>query len=83
MSGDRYEPNRFLGFPVRAEPRGDSRAGPGSGSGGEQRPRQGEEPQRVMGFPVDWLGPGDGPGSLAEPVRKGWRWLRRRLGGQA
>jgi hypothetical protein len=76
MSGDRYEPNRFLGFPVRADPR--------AGPEGEPHPRQGEEPQRVMGFPVDWLGlgDGDGPGSLAEPIRKGWRWLRRRLGGR-
>jgi hypothetical protein len=42
MARDRYEPNRFLGFPVGASPRA----------------RPGEEPQRMMGMPVDWLGPG-------------------------
>jgi hypothetical protein len=73
---DHYEPNRFLGFPVRTGPRA----------------KRGEESQRVMGFPVDlanWFGGGDSggdssgggrdqPGPLAQPVRGYKRWLRRR-----
>jgi hypothetical protein len=71
MSGDGYEPNRFLGFPIRPKPQARQDGEPDAAS-------QGEEPQRVMGFPVDWSGPAGG--SLADPIRKGWRWLRRRLG---
>jgi hypothetical protein len=64
MADDRYEPNRVLGFPVSGDPHA----------------RQGEESQRVMGFPVepfagvdrDWLR------SLAHPVRGYQRWARRR-----
>jgi hypothetical protein len=77
---DHYEPNRFLGFPVRTGPRA----------------KRGEESQRVMGFPVDlanWFGgdgggssDGDGssgsdrnqPGPLAHPIQGYKRWLRRR-----
>jgi hypothetical protein len=82
MPDDGYEPNRFLGFPVRSGPRAK---------------RHGES-QRVMGFPVDWFGsvapagragrdgnvaPVGSDGSdqvwpLAHPIRGYKRWLRRR-----
>jgi hypothetical protein len=74
MADDRYEPNRFLGFPVRTGP----------------RVKRDEESQRVMGFPVDWFsGSGSGSGSdhhrdrdqvrpLPHPIRGYKRWLRRR-----
>jgi hypothetical protein len=64
MADDRYEPNRFLGFPVRTG----------------QRAKQDEESQRVMGFPVDWFGGVDRVqvGPLAHPIRGYKRWLRRR-----
>jgi hypothetical protein len=64
MAGDRYEPNRFLGFPLPKEPHA----------------RQTEEPQRVMGMPVDWLSEVDLSWlqSLVHPIREYRRWLRRR-----
>ena len=67
MPGDDYEPNRVMGIPLARD----------------RQARQGEEPQRVMGFPVDgssgvdldWVR------SLAHPIRAYKRWLqRRRLG---
>ncbi|MGD0066255.1 MAG: hypothetical protein ABSB76_22765 [Streptosporangiaceae bacterium] len=64
----REEPNRFLGFPVR-----------------NQRPdHEGEEPQRVMGVPVDWLGSADLGrfGRLAHPVLEYRRWAKHRRGGR-
>jgi hypothetical protein len=63
-SQPRYERNRVLGFPV--------------GNGG--RPSTGEEPQHVMGMPVDWFESPD-PGSLrwlAHPVQAYQRWAKRR-----
>ena len=64
MADDRYEPNRFLGFPVRTG----------------QRAKRDEESQRFMGFPVDWLGGADRVQMepLAHPIRGYKRWLRRR-----
>jgi hypothetical protein len=68
MANDRYEPNRFLGFPVRTGP----------------RVRRDEESQRVMGFPVDWFGGSDHHHDrdqvrpLLHPIRGYKRWLRRR-----
>jgi hypothetical protein len=76
MADDRYEPNRFLGFPVRTGP----------------RVKRDEESQRVMGFPTDWFGSGGGGSSsssdnhrdrdqvrpLPQPIRGYKRWLRRR-----
>jgi hypothetical protein len=63
MADDRYEPNRFLGFPVRTG----------------QRAKRDEESQRVMGFPVDWRGGVDRQvGLLPHPIRGYKRWLRRR-----
>ena len=64
MAGDKYEPNRFLGFPVSRDPHA----------------RQDREPQRVMGFPVDWFDgiDLDWMGSLVHPIRGYQRWLRRR-----
>jgi hypothetical protein len=64
MADDRYEPNRVLGIPISRDPHA----------------RQGEEPQRVMGFPVDWFGTAgrDRFGSLAHPIQGYRRWVRRR-----
>jgi hypothetical protein len=45
--------------------------------------RKGEEPQRVLGVPLDWYGPVDGVRlrSLRHPIKAYKRWtLRRRLG---
>jgi hypothetical protein len=74
MADDHYEPNRFLGFPVRtARP-----ARPGQTGGTQGQPRQGEESQRVMGFPVDWFGgaASDRARPLAHLIRVCKRWLR-------
>lgn len=70
MADDRYEPNRFLGFPVRTGP----------------QTKRDEESQRVMGFPVDlFSGSGsdrrrdrDQARPLPHPIRGYKRWLRRR-----
>ena len=64
MSNDREERNRFLGIPIGTGP----------------YDMQGEEQQRVMGFPADAL---DGLNlnglrSLAHPIRGYKRWARRR-----
>jgi hypothetical protein len=79
MADDRYEPNRFLGFPVRTGP---ERTGPERTSPERTGPRANrhEESQRVMGFPVDWFGSDgrDQARPLAHPIRGYKRWLRRR-----
>jgi hypothetical protein len=64
MSNDREERNRVLGIPM--------------GTG--RHDRQGEEQQRVMGFPVDVFDGVnlDGLRSLAHPIRGYKRWARRR-----
>ena len=82
MAGDDYEPNRVLGFPRRAGPYEGPHQGPHDGPGDGRGHRPGEEPQRVMGFPVDWFGTQDGDWlePLAHPVRSCRRWLRRRQG---
>ena len=67
MNNDREERNRVLGIPIGAGP----------------RDRQGEQQQRVMGFPVDTFDGVnlDGLRSLAHPIRGYKRWAqRRRLG---
>jgi hypothetical protein len=79
MSGDNYEPNRVLGFPQRRKPHAGQDRGPHAGQDHDPPPYR--EPQRVMGFPVDWFGPvldGEWVKSLAHPVRTYRRWLRRR-----
>ena len=67
MTSDREERNRVLGMPRGVDPYA----------------RQGEEPQRVLGVPVDWYGPID-PGLLRflrHPIKACKHWaLRRRLG---
>jgi len=70
MSGDQHEPNRVLGIPWRQP---------------DPHARQGEEPQRVMGFPVDWFGAidRDWARSLPHPIRWCRRWLGRRRPGPA
>lgn len=68
MSRDGEEPNKVFGM-VRRD------IGPHA--------RQDEEPQRVLGVPVDWYGPLDGVRlrSLRHPIKAYKRWtLRRRLG---
>jgi hypothetical protein len=64
MADQQHEPDRVLGIPLRSD----------------TRTMQGEEPQRVMGFPVDWFADIDldWVRSLAHPVRGYRRWLRRR-----
>jgi hypothetical protein len=67
MASNREERNRVLGMPRGADPYA----------------RQGEEPQRVLGFPVDWYGPVDPDlvRSVRHPIKAYKRWaLRRRLG---
>jgi hypothetical protein len=69
MRDDREEPNRVFGIPLRP---------PGSSG------REGEEHQRLMGFPVDWFG-GVDTDALAwftHPVREYRRWARRRRDGE-
>jgi hypothetical protein len=70
VTGDGEEPNRVLGFPVRTGPprTGPVRTGPlGADRGGGQRV---EEPQRVLGLPVD----------LFDTLRQRFRAMLRRLG---
>lgn len=63
MRDDNYEPNRVFGMPRGTGPYA----------------RQGEEPQRVMGIPIDWFGPVDPQvKSLRHPIRAYRRWKRRR-----
>ena len=76
MADDHYEPNRFLGFPVRTA-RPPRPAQPGETQTRAQPRAQGEESQRVMGFPVDWLGASDQPRPLAQLIRSCKRWLHR------
>jgi hypothetical protein len=67
VTGDREQRNRVLGVPLRTGPHA----------------RQAEEPQRVLGFPVDWLdSAGGGPlPALPHPIRGIKRWARRRMRG--
>jgi hypothetical protein len=64
MASDHEERNRVLGMPIGRNPRG----------------RQGEEHQRVMGFPADWVQDAnlDGLTFLVHPIRAYKRWARRR-----
>ena len=67
MGSDREERNTVFGMPRDVDPYA----------------RQGEEPQRVLGIPVDWYGPVDQDlvQSLRHPVKAYKHWaLRRRLG---
>ena len=67
MAADREERNKILGMPRRAAPHA----------------REGGEPQRVLGIPVDWYGPVDWNRlrSLRHPIKGYKRWaLHRRLG---
>jgi len=64
MASDREERNRVLGIPIGKNPLG----------------RPGEEQQRVMGFPADWVQDVnlDGLTFLVHPIRAYKRWARRR-----
>ena len=57
MTGDREERNRVLGFPVDRHPNtrpASKPRNPQQAAEPEGRP-QDTEPQRILGFPVDWL----------------------------
>ena len=64
MANNREERNKVFGMPRGVDPYA----------------RQGEEPQRVLGVPVDWFGPVD-PAlvrALRHPIKEYKRWARRR-----
>jgi hypothetical protein len=70
VTGDGKEPNRVLGFPLRTDTdrTGPERTGPlGADPSGGQKV---EEPQRVLGLPVD----------LFDTLRERFRALLRRMG---
>ncbi len=56
MTGDREEQNRVLGFPVGRHPDARPAGKQRPPQAAQSQPRPGEEPQRVLGFPVDWSG---------------------------
>jgi hypothetical protein len=58
VTGDREERNRVLGFPVGQHPstRPDGKPEHPPQAAHPQRRPQAGEPQRVLGFPVDWFG---------------------------
>jgi hypothetical protein len=64
MASDREERNKVFGMPRGVDPYA----------------RQGEEPQRVLGIPVDWYGPvnPDLLRALRHPVKEYKHWARRR-----
>jgi hypothetical protein len=67
VANDREERNRVFGMPRGPDPYA----------------AQGEEPQHVLGVPVDWYGPVDWDRlrSVRHPIKAYKRWaLRRRLG---
>ena len=60
MTGDREERNRVLGFPVERHPntrppRPGRKPPDAQQPARPQRGTQAAEPQRILGFPVDWL----------------------------
>jgi len=67
VARDREERNKVFGMP----------------RGPDAYARQGEEPQRFLGVPVDWYGPVDSVRfrSIRHPIKAYKRWaVRRRLG---
>jgi hypothetical protein len=70
MRDDEYEPNRFLGFPVRTGPQARR----------DQKPQAGDhaEPRRVMGLPAGLFSDREWLAALAHPVRDFRRRQRRR-----
>jgi hypothetical protein len=67
VAGDREERNKVFGIPRGADPYA----------------KQGEEPQRILGVPVDWYGPIDSFRLrwIRHPIKAYKRWaVRRRLG---
>ena len=66
MASDQEERNKVFGMPRGVDPSA----------------RQDEEPQRVLGVPVDWYGPVDRDllRSLRRPIKAYKHWLLRRSG---
>jgi hypothetical protein len=67
VTGDREEPQRVLGIPLREF----------------SRDPDAEEPQRVLGIPVDWFEPARNElhGFMERYVRGYRRWAQRRRPG--
>jgi hypothetical protein len=73
VSGDREERNRVLGFPVERHPNTRPPRPPRPAGkprdpqqpAQPQRRAQAEEPQRILGFPVDWF---DGLADVLRPL---------------
>jgi hypothetical protein len=82
VTGDREERNRVLGFPVGSNTRLGSNAGPRQDEEPRPIPRA-YEPQRVLGFPADWLGQfGRDPlGPLVHAIREARRSVSVWAGG--
>jgi len=67
VASNREDRNRVFGMPRGTEPYA----------------REGEEPQRALGVPVDWYGPADRDWfrSLIHPIKGYKRWAQRRRAG--
>ena len=89
MPGDREERNRVFGVPIgpapgaRREPAGRAGREPLREPAARPRRESQRESQRVLGFHVDWFGPGhqDVLDALRHPVRGFRRWRQRRAEG--
>jgi hypothetical protein len=91
VASDREERNRVFGVPIGPAPgarretgvRRETGAKRETGPGRESRARPRQESQRVLGFPVDWFGPGhqDVLDALRHPVRGFQHWRQRRAEG--
>jgi hypothetical protein len=92
VAGDREERNRVFGVPIgpapgagplreSQRPQWEPQPGQRKPQPGQRKPRR--ESQRVLGFPVDWFGPGkhDVLDALRHPVRAFLRWRQRRAEG--
>lgn len=77
MPGDREERNRVFGVSIGPAP------GARREPAGRPRRESQRESQRVLGFPVDWFGPGhqDVLDALRHPARGFQRWRQRRAEG--
>jgi hypothetical protein len=80
-AGDREERNRVFGVPIGPAPGARPQRGQRESLRGQRGPLR--ESQRVLGFPVDWFGPGKHGvlDALRHPVRAFRRWRQRRAEG--